>query len=53
MTIDYLIKLLENRISYLKMQKNNLEITGNLEEILKIDEEILTTETTLSQIRGL
>lgn len=53
MTIEYLIKILEHRLIYLQGLKINAENSGNLEEITRLDEEILTTETTLNQIRGL
>lgn len=52
MTIDYLQKILEHRISYLQALKQNAEIAGNIEEINKLDEELLTTQTTLNQLRN-
>lgn len=52
MTIEYLLKILEQRISYLTFLKQNAELTGNIEEINKLDEEILTTQITLDHLKN-
>jgi hypothetical protein len=47
MTPEETIQIFNNRLSYLNMQRDIAVRCGQLEQILKIDEDILSTEATL------
>ena len=53
MTIDYLIKVLTNKLTRLKDARVQAEVQGELDSIIKIDEEIVETELTISQLSTL
>jgi hypothetical protein len=50
MKLDYLIHILNNKILSLQQQKHIAETNGNLEAVLKIDEEIQETQSTLTKL---
>jgi hypothetical protein len=47
MTPEETIQIFNNRLNYLSMQRDIAVRCGQLEQILKIDEDILSTEATL------
>jgi hypothetical protein len=53
MNVKELITLLINRISHLTSQKSHAVNIGDVEQVLKLENEILTTENTVSQLKNL
>jgi hypothetical protein len=53
MTIQFLIKVLTNRLTRLRDARVHAEAQGELEYIIKLDLEIAETETTLTQLNTL
>lgn len=53
MTIEFLIKVLTNRLTRLRDARVNAEAQGELEYIIKLDLEIAETEMTLTQLNTL
>jgi hypothetical protein len=53
MTIEQLIRLAENRVSHLILLKSEAERTGDVDRMASIQDEIDTTESTLSRLRTL
>jgi hypothetical protein len=50
MTIEFLIRILTNRLTRLKDARVHAEAQGELESIVNLDIEIAETETTISQL---
>jgi len=50
MKLDYLIHILNNKILSLQQAKSGAEANGDLEAILKIDEEIQETQNILIKL---
>lgn len=53
MNIEELIVLLTNKIAHLTSQKSNAMNIGDVEQVLKIDNDILTTENTLNHLKNI
>ena len=53
MTLQELITLLENKLSFTQAQKTAAEQRGDIEMVEKTSADIICTETTLNQLRGL
>ena len=53
MTIEFLIKVLTNRLTRLRDARVNAEAQGELEYIIKLDLEIAEMEMTLTQLNTL
>lgn len=53
MTTNTLIELLEKKLVNLSQLKNSAEALGDVNQILKIDEEIIETQTTINQLNTL
>jgi hypothetical protein len=53
MTVEFLVRILSNRLTRLKDAKNQSESSGDLERIVELDNEITETEATLAALRSL
>ncbi len=53
MTIDFLIRVLTNRLTRLRDAKIQAEANGDLERIVELDTEITETESTINQLSTL
>jgi hypothetical protein len=53
MTIEFLIRVLTNRLTRLKDARIHAESSGDLERIVELDLEITETESTLTQLSSL
>lgn len=53
MTIQELIKLLENQHTALNSARLTAEILGDVDTVLKIDEKLYETLSTLNALKGL
>jgi len=53
MDLKELIKLLENRVAHYSQQRESAFQRGDLQLVQYLDEELATTNTTLSQIKSL
>lgn len=53
MTIEFLIRILTNRITRLRDSKIQAEANGDLERIVELDLEINETQATLTQLISL
>lgn len=53
MTIEFLKRLLTNRLTRLKDAMVHAESNGDLERFVELDAEIAETEITLNQLNGL
>jgi hypothetical protein len=53
MSIQEIIKLLENKIIYLNSQKYICEVQGNIQCVEGINEQIITTNISLQSIKTL
>lgn len=53
MTIDFLIRILTNRLTRLREAKIQSEANGDLERIIQLDLEIVETQATLTQLSSL
>jgi hypothetical protein len=51
MTVDYLIHILENKILSLNQHKIAAENCGDIDTIIKIDQEIKDTENTIAKLK--
>jgi len=51
MTIEQLIVLLQNKLQYLNNAKATAQSIGDLDELNRIDQDIITTELTLAQLK--
>jgi len=52
MNIDELITILTNKINFLTTQKNSASSVGDLNEVLKLEEEIKEIEKVISKLRS-
>jgi len=50
MTVDYLIKILTNKLTRLKDARVQAELQGELESVIQLDADISETELTISQL---
>jgi len=53
MTIEFLIRVLTNRLTRLRDVRIHAESQGELESIVKLDVEIAETESTINQLSTL
>lgn len=53
MTIQDLIKILHNRLSHLTAAKQTAEAMGDFDRLAALENEIVSTQNTLSQIQTL
>ncbi len=53
MNIESIKILLQNRINYLNVLRNNYELQGDIESIMKIDEQIFETSETLKKMSSI
>jgi|694.fasta_scaffold07497_28 hypothetical protein len=53
MTIEFLMRVLTNRLTRLRDAKIQAEANGDLERIVELDTEITETEATLAALRSL
>jgi hypothetical protein len=53
MTVEFLIRILTNRLTRLRDSKIHAEANGDLELIIDIDSQITETESTLAQLNSL
>jgi hypothetical protein len=53
MTIPDLIRLMENRLSYLNNLRTNAMISGDIEQVAIIDARLTETQLTLDQLKTL
>lgn len=53
MTISDLIKLMENRLSYLNSSRSHAASIGDADQVAAIDVQIETTQNTLNLLRSL
>lgn len=53
MTIEFLIKVLTNRLTRMRDAKIHAEAQGEIERLVELEAEILETETTLAQLNTL
>ena len=53
MTIEFLIRILTNRLTRLRESKILAEANGDLERIIQLDLEIVETQSTLTQLSSL
>lgn len=53
MTIEFLIRILTNKITRLREARIHAEANGELEDIVALDTEIAETESTLQQLQSL
>jgi hypothetical protein len=53
MTIEFLIKVLTNRLTRLRDARVQAEAQGELESIIRLDVEIAETESTITQLSTL
>lgn len=53
MSIDEIIKILENRLTFCAQQREAAQNCGNLSAVQSFDEEISSTTISLNQIRSL
>lgn len=51
MTIDYIIKITENKLASLRNEESNAVLLGDLELISTIQEQITETEMTLEKLK--
>lgn len=51
MTVDDLIRLLENRILTLNEAKKSAFTAGDLERVIQIELDLLTTQSSITQLR--
>lgn len=52
MTLEYVLTILENKLSVLHSQKNSAIQAGELEQVARIDAEIVEVEATVAKIRS-
>ena len=53
MSFDDLIRLMEARLSALNSARGSAAAVGDLAQVTKLDADIVTTQTTLDQLRSL
>jgi len=53
MTIEKLIDLVDRRLTYLRLLRDNAEQIGDLTRVEELDEEIQTSTNTANQLRSL
>ena len=53
MTIQELITLLQNKISFLNSQKSMCEATGDINGVSRLEDQITTTQITLDKLNSL
>ena len=53
MTIEFLIRVLSNRLTRLRDARVHAEAQGELEKIIQLDLEIAETQTTITQLSTL
>lgn len=53
MTIEFLIRILTNRLTRLRESRIQAEANGDLERIIQLDLEIVETQSTLMQLSSL
>jgi hypothetical protein len=53
MTIEFLIRILTNRLTRLQDSKIQAEASGDLERVVELASQILETEITLAELRSL
>jgi len=53
MNIEYLLKILANRVAYLSPLRTSAEQAGDLEQIDRIDRELAEINTTINQLKSI
>lgn len=53
MSVQYLIKMLENRLSFAQSQRESAVQRGDVSSVESIDADIYSTQETLAQLRTL
>ena len=53
MSIGYLISMAEKRLAQLETARRNSEESGDLDNVLSINDQILETQDTLNKLRSL
>lgn len=53
MNIEYLLKILNNRLAYLGPLRTSAEQAGDLEQIDRLDKEIAEVNLTINQLKSI
>ena len=53
MSIDYIVSMVEKRLAMLEQARRNSEAVGDIEGVVRFDEEIVEAKATLAKMRGL
>jgi hypothetical protein len=53
MSIDYIVSMVEKRLAMLEQARRNSEAVGDIEGVVRVDEEIVEAKATLAALRGL
>lgn len=51
MSIDYIVSMVEKRLAMLEQARRNSEAVGDIESVVRLDEEILEAKATLAKLK--
>jgi hypothetical protein len=52
MSIDYIVSMVEKRLAMLEQARRNSEAVGDIEGVVRVDEEITTAKATIDKLKS-
>lgn len=52
MTVDYIVSMVEKRLAILEQARRNSEAAGDIDGVVRLDEEIATAKATIDKLKS-